>query len=55
MPSTSGRTMSYPRRADKLRFFLELKEIRDRLASENTHLEQQEKLPRDIKREPSIT
>ncbi|KXJ15619.1 G/T mismatch-specific thymine DNA glycosylase [Exaiptasia diaphana] len=29
MPSTSGRTMTYPRASDKLRFFQELKELRD--------------------------
>ena len=31
MPSTSGRAATYPRRADKLKFFLELKQLRDRL------------------------
>ena len=27
MPSTSGRAASHPRRADKLKFFIELKEL----------------------------
>ena len=31
MPSTSGRAATYPRKADKLKFFNELKELRDRL------------------------
>ena len=31
MPSTSGRVASYPKRADKLKFFNELKELRDDL------------------------
>ena len=31
MPSTSGRAASHPRRVDKLKFFYELKELRDRL------------------------
>ena len=31
MPSTSGRAATYPKRADKLKFFLELKQLRDRL------------------------
>ena len=31
MPSTSGRAATYPKRADKLRFFSELKELRDTL------------------------
>ncbi len=30
MPSTSGRAATYPSRADKLKFFLELKELRDK-------------------------
>ena len=31
MPSTSGRVATYPKRADKLKFFNELKELRDDL------------------------
>lgn len=31
MPSTSGRAASYPSRQDKLKFFHELKTLRDRL------------------------
>lgn len=31
MPSTSGRAASYPSRQDKLKFFHELKNLRDRL------------------------
>ena len=31
MPSTSGRAASYPSRQDKLKFFYELKTLRDRL------------------------
>ena len=31
MPSTSGRAASHPRRVDKLKFFHELKQLRDRL------------------------
>lgn len=31
MPSTSGRAASYPSRQDKLKFFHELKALRDRL------------------------
>lgn len=31
MPSTSGRAASYPSRQDKLKFFHELKSLRDRL------------------------
>ena len=34
MPSTSGRAATFPRRADKLKFFTELKELRDRLKKE---------------------
>lgn len=34
MPSTSGRAATFPRRADKLKFFSELKELRDRLKKE---------------------
>ena len=34
MPSTSGRAASHPRRADKLKFFHELKALRDRLKVE---------------------
>ena len=29
MPSTSGRVAAYPKRADKLKFFNELKELRN--------------------------
>ena len=35
MPSTSGRTATYPRKADKLKFFYELKDLRDKLRLEN--------------------
>eukprot|EP00731_Ephydatia_muelleri_P001750 Em0001g1750a len=31
MPSTSGRAATYPKRADKLKFFVELKQLRDNL------------------------
>lgn len=31
MPSSSARTMTYPRKSDKLRFYLELKELIDEL------------------------
>jgi G:T/U-mismatch repair DNA glycosylase len=31
MPSTSGRAATYPKRSDKLKFFSELKDLRDRL------------------------
>ena len=31
MPSTSGRAATYPSRQDKLKFFHELKALRDRL------------------------
>ena len=31
MPSTSGRAATYPKRSDKLKFFIELKDLRDRL------------------------
>ena len=31
MPSTSGRAATYPKRADKLKFFYELKDLRDQL------------------------
>lgn len=31
MPSTSGRAASHPRRVDKLKFFYELKELRDQI------------------------
>ncbi len=34
MPSTSGRAATYPRRVDKLKFFYELKDLRDRLHAE---------------------
>ena len=34
MPSTSGRAASHPRREDKLKFFHELKALRDRLKVE---------------------
>ena len=37
MPSTSGRAATYPKRSDKLKFFSELKDLRDRLqAGEKT-------------------
>ena len=31
MPSTSGRAATYPKRTDKLKFFYELKDLRDKL------------------------
>ena len=31
MPSSSARTMTFPRKADKLRFFMEIKELRDEI------------------------
>jgi TDG/mug DNA glycosylase family protein len=34
MPSTSGRAATYPRRSDKLKFFSELRDLRDRLRRE---------------------
>ena len=34
MPSTSGRAATYPRRADKLKFFHELKDLRDKLKAQ---------------------
>lgn len=34
MPSTSGRAATYPKRADKLKFFHELKDLRDRLRAD---------------------
>ena len=34
MPSTSGRAATYPKRSDKLKFFSELKDLRDRLHRE---------------------
>ena len=34
MPSTSGRAATYPKRSDKLKFFHELKELRERLRKE---------------------
>ena len=34
MPSTSGRAATYPKRSDKLKFFNELKDLRDRLRRE---------------------
>ena len=34
MPSTSGRAATYPKRSDKLKFFHELKALRDRLCQE---------------------
>ena len=34
MPSTSGRAATFPRRADKLKFFIEVKELRDKLKRE---------------------
>ena len=36
MPSTSGRTQTYPRASDKLPFFLELKNLRDELKSNSS-------------------
>ena len=38
MPSTSGRAASHPRRVDKLKFFHELKQLRDRLKLEKGHV-----------------
>ena len=38
MPSTSGRAATYPRRVDKLKFFYELKELRDRLREQRSQL-----------------
>lgn len=37
MPSTSGRTQTYPRASDKLPFFLELKSLRDELKAKSAH------------------
>ena len=37
MPSTSGRTQTYPRASDKLPFFLELKSLRDELKAKSVH------------------
>ena len=37
MPSTSGRTQTYPRASDKLPFFLELKSLRDELKANSVH------------------
>ncbi len=34
MPSTSGRAATYPRRADKLKFFNELKDLTDKKRAE---------------------
>lgn len=34
MPSTSGRAASHPRRVDKLKFFHELKQLRDKIKLE---------------------
>ena len=34
MPSTSGRAATYPKRADKLKFFYELKDLRDKLKAQ---------------------
>ena len=34
MPSTSGRAATYPKRSDKLKFFNELKDLRDKLQRE---------------------
>ena len=34
MPSTSGRAATFPRRADKLKFFNELKDLKERLQIE---------------------
>ena len=38
MPSTSGRAATYPKRVDKLKFFYELKELRDRLREQRSQL-----------------
>lgn len=40
MPSTSGRAATYPKRSDKLKFFHELKDLRDRLRSEKQQVEE---------------
>ncbi len=34
MPSTSGRAATYPKRSDKLKFFYELKALRDKLKAQ---------------------
>ena len=34
MPSTSGRAATYPKRSDKLKFFHELKDLRDKMRGE---------------------
>ena len=34
MPSTSGRAATYPKRADKVKFFDQLKALRDRIRAE---------------------
>ena len=39
MPSTSGRAASHPRRVDKLKFFYELKELRDKMKLKQGKLE----------------
>ena len=38
MPSTSGRAASHPRRVDKLKFFHELKQLRDNLKAKQEKL-----------------
>ena len=43
MPSTSGRAATYPKRSDKLKFFNELKDLRDRLRREREEREREEK------------
>ena len=39
MPSTSGRAATYPKRSDKLKFFNELKDLRDTLRREKEERE----------------
>ena len=48
MPSTSGRAATYPKRADKLRFFVELKQLRDTLRAKYG------RLPLPIPSQPSV-
>lgn len=55
MPSTSGRAATYPRRADKLKFFYELKEQRDKLRSEKGLQPADEVYTNDVSNDSSLS
>lgn len=55
MPSTSGRAASHPRRVDKLKFFHELKQLRDRLKIEKGQVQTLDSSYQQLQTTPSAS